>query len=219
REIEKGIRGFWRLNPSTLPSTSAIQSQTTSGIQRCHGSGLTRINSSFGAWWRPCLLRLKEFMACYRISHQNVHACWRTLYSSWKPNGLVSKSFFCKLSSLGCSTRKYCSSIPCKRDFRGGRNSLNSGVCSVVRPFSSTAISTSAQTAEAIDESTILNSATSDDVQTTMTPSNGRVMLIDGTSIIYRAYYKLLARLHHGHLSHADGNGDWVLTIFRALSL
>ncbi|KAL9437134.1 hypothetical protein AB3S75_023053 [Citrus x aurantiifolia] len=50
-------------------------------------------------------------------------------------------------------------------------------------------------------------------------PSNGRVMLIDGTSIIYRAYYKILAKLHHGHLSHADGNGDWVLTIFSALSL
>ncbi|CAN6485421.1 unnamed protein product [Victoria cruziana] len=26
------------------------------------------------------------------------------------------------------------------------------------------------------------------------------------------------ARLHHGHLEHADGNGDWVLTIFSALS-
>ncbi|KAK4740926.1 hypothetical protein SAY87_024514 [Trapa incisa] len=49
--------------------------------------------------------------------------------------------------------------------------------------------------------------------------SNGRVMLIDGTSIIYRAYYKLLAKLNHGHLSNADGNGDWVLTIFTALSL
>lgn len=49
--------------------------------------------------------------------------------------------------------------------------------------------------------------------------SSGRVMLIDGTSVIYRAYYKLLAKLHHGHLSNADGNGDWVLTIFAALSL
>ncbi|XP_009115907.1 flap endonuclease Xni isoform X2 [Brassica rapa] len=49
--------------------------------------------------------------------------------------------------------------------------------------------------------------------------SNGRVMLIDGTSIIYRAYYKILARLNHGHLTHADGNADWVLTIFSALSL
>jgi hypothetical protein len=25
--------------------------------------------------------------------------------------------------------------------------------------------------------------------------------------------------VHHGHMSHADGNGDWVLTIFTALSL
>ncbi|XP_023543412.1 uncharacterized protein LOC111803303 isoform X2 [Cucurbita pepo subsp. pepo] len=50
-------------------------------------------------------------------------------------------------------------------------------------------------------------------------PSDARVMLIDGTSIIYRAYHKLLAKLHHGHLSHADGNGDWVLTIFTAMSL
>nr|VDC62361.1 unnamed protein product [Brassica rapa] len=55
--------------------------------------------------------------------------------------------------------------------------------------------------------------------------SNGRVMLIDGTSIIYRAYYKLLGilstlhMLNHGHLTHADGNADWVLTIFSALSL
>ncbi|XP_057419298.1 uncharacterized protein LOC130713545 isoform X2 [Lotus japonicus] len=48
---------------------------------------------------------------------------------------------------------------------------------------------------------------------------NGRVMLVDGTSVIHRAYYKLLAKLHHGHLTHADGNGDWVLTIFTALSL
>ncbi|KAJ6833143.1 uncharacterized protein M6B38_341220 [Iris pallida] len=48
---------------------------------------------------------------------------------------------------------------------------------------------------------------------------NNRVMLIDGTGIMYRSYYKLLAKLQHGHLEHADGNGDWVLTIFTALSL
>ncbi|KAI0516661.1 hypothetical protein KFK09_009338 [Dendrobium nobile] len=48
---------------------------------------------------------------------------------------------------------------------------------------------------------------------------NNRVMFVDGTSILYRSYYKLLARLHHGHLEHADGNGDWVLTIFTALSM
>lgn len=27
-----------------------------------------------------------------------------------------------------------------------------------------------------------------------------------------------IAKLSHGYLEHADGNGDWVLTIFTALS-
>ncbi|WOL03051.1 hypothetical protein Cni_G11771 [Canna indica] len=49
-------------------------------------------------------------------------------------------------------------------------------------------------------------------------PLNNRVMLVDGTAIMYRSYYKLLAKLRHGQLEHADGNGDWVLTIFTALS-
>ncbi|KAK6118636.1 hypothetical protein DH2020_047628 [Rehmannia glutinosa] len=48
---------------------------------------------------------------------------------------------------------------------------------------------------------------------------NNRPVLIDVAIVIIKAYYKLLAKLHHGHLSHADGNGDWVLTIFSALSL
>ncbi|XP_038983528.1 5'-3' exonuclease isoform X2 [Phoenix dactylifera] len=48
---------------------------------------------------------------------------------------------------------------------------------------------------------------------------NNRVMLVDGTAIMYRSYYKLIAKLHRGLLEHADGNGDWVLTIFTALSL
>lgn len=29
----------------------------------------------------------------------------------------------------------------------------------------------------------------------------------------------LIARLHHGCLTNADGNGDWVLTIFTAMSM
>lgn len=48
--------------------------------------------------------------------------------------------------------------------------------------------------------------------------ANGRLMLIDGTAAMYRGYYKLMASLHYGNLEHADGNGDWVLSIFKALS-
>ncbi|KAH9310687.1 hypothetical protein KI387_025722, partial [Taxus chinensis] len=49
--------------------------------------------------------------------------------------------------------------------------------------------------------------------------SSDRLMLIDGTHVVYRAYYKIMAMLRHGGLEHADGNGDWVLTIFKAISI
>lgn len=48
--------------------------------------------------------------------------------------------------------------------------------------------------------------------------ANGRLMVIDGTAAMYRSYYQLMASLHYGNLEHADGNGDWVLSIFKALS-
>ncbi|KAL0290154.1 UNVERIFIED_CONTAM: DNA polymerase I [Sesamum calycinum] len=104
-------------------------------------------------------------------------------------------------------------------DFCRGSRSLSSGLCKGVRHISSSGISTSSQNAQTVSQNTVSDSAIGEEGAATSSPSNGRVMLIDGTSIIYRAYYKLLAKLHHGHLSHADGNGDWVLTIFSALSL
>ncbi|KAG5143668.1 hypothetical protein JHK82_019363 [Glycine max] len=51
-----------------------------------------------------------------------------------------------------------------------------------------------------------LGSAVNAERVTNSDPLNGRVMIID-------------AKLHHGHLTHADGNGDWVLMMFTALSL
>ncbi|KAK4387913.1 hypothetical protein Sango_2397900 [Sesamum angolense] len=115
--------------------------------------------------------------------------------------------------------RTYSSSYPLKKDFCRGSRSLSSGLCKGVRHISSSGISTSSQNAQTVSQNTVSDSAIGEEGAATSSPSNGRVMLIDGTSIIYRAYYKLLAKLHHGHLSHADGNGDWVLTIFSALSL
>ncbi|KAL0322742.1 UNVERIFIED_CONTAM: DNA polymerase I [Sesamum angustifolium] len=135
--------------------------------------------------------------------------------------------------------RTYSSSYPLKKDFCRGSRSLSSGLCKGVCHISSSGISTSSQNAQTVSQNTVSDSAIREEGAATSSPSNGRVMLIDGTSIIYRAYYKLLvmpwitytsakadqyswfiiAKLHHGHLSHADGNGDWVLTIFSALSL
>lgn len=108
-----------------------------------------------------------------------------------------------KLKTIGDSRRTYSSRIIFKK---------------VLQPVSSRGVSTAAQNAM-LSEGSLFDSPLREDGSTAINPSNGRVMLIDGTSIIYRAYYKLIAKLHHGHLSHADGNGDWVLTIFSALSL
>ncbi|KAI5065178.1 hypothetical protein GOP47_0019873 [Adiantum capillus-veneris] len=46
-----------------------------------------------------------------------------------------------------------------------------------------------------------------------------RLILIDGKAVVYRAYYKLMARLQHGELMNdTSGDSDWVLTVFTALS-
>ncbi|KAL8030574.1 hypothetical protein ABFS82_14G291200 [Erythranthe guttata] len=156
-------------------------------------------------------------MACFHIPQ--IHGVWRGIYCCVGKNLSVNKRICHKLITVGNPRRTYSSSTLLKKDFCQGCRSLNSGFCEVGGRSFSRGISASAQNAHTLSESTLSDSDTRDDVSTSISPSNGRVMLIDGTSIIYRAYYKLLAKLHHGHLKHADGNGDWVLTIFSALSL
>lgn len=77
------------------------------------------------------------------------------------------------------------------QDFCKGCRDLNSGIFKILHPISLRGIRTSAQNA-ARSQSTIVDSAIHEDGLTDISPSNGRVMLIDGTSIIYRAYYKLI---------------------------
>ncbi|XP_010515651.1 PREDICTED: uncharacterized protein LOC104791452 isoform X2 [Camelina sativa] len=112
--------------------------------------------------------------------------------------------------SLSRSAKYYCSSA-CN---------LKAAVSEFSNEVASGSILASSKTEDVAPE-LIKNSFKSEERAATSaaSSSNGRVMLIDGTSIIYRAYYKLLARLNHGHLAHADGNADWVLTIFSSLSL
>ncbi|KAL7219611.1 hypothetical protein ACSBR2_012633 [Camellia fascicularis] len=112
-----------------------------------------------------------------------------------RPSSVLFKKDYCKLSS---GLDSDLSGVP------SASSSGNMGISTYEEPLCQNEVSDSFK---GVEKSANLDS------------SNGRVMLIDGTSIIYRAYYKLLAKLHHGHLSHADGNGDWVLTISTALSL
>ncbi|XP_070033473.1 uncharacterized protein [Nicotiana tomentosiformis] len=139
-------------------------------------------------------------MACHQLSH-----CLRTLFhlgskKIWfaqLPSGNFSSSRFRKLHPI-CSL----STSP-----------LNRGYCRAVSSANNV------ETEQLLRRNVLFDFPHTQIKSPNLDPSNGRVMLIDGTSIIYRAYYRLLAKLHHGHLSHADGNGDWVLTIFTALSL
>ncbi|XP_057777528.1 uncharacterized protein LOC130996012 isoform X2 [Salvia miltiorrhiza] len=156
-------------------------------------------------------------MACFQIPHQQLHIFWRTSYCCGRSLSVKQKLGH-KLTSSGDSGRSY-SRLLFKKDSCKVRPSLSSGFCKVLQPICLRGVSTAAQNAT-LSQSTLLDTAPREDGSTAaLNPSNGRVMLIDGTSIMYRAYYKLIAKLHHGHLSHADGNGDWVLTIFSALSL
>ncbi|KAL9832082.1 putative DNA-directed DNA polymerase [Arabidopsis thaliana] len=128
---------------------------------------------------------------------------WRNLCFPRSVGNLCNRNCSLISPSLARSAKYYCSSV-------------------AVSEFSNEAASGSILTSisEDVTPQSIKYPFKSEErVASTAASSNGRVMLIDGTSIIYRAYYKLLARLNHGHLAHADGNADWVLTIFSSLSL
>ncbi|KAF8099771.1 hypothetical protein N665_0237s0026 [Sinapis alba] len=124
---------------------------------------------------------------------------WRNLCFTRRIENLCNRrrNYSLITPSLSRTTKCFCSST-CNLDATVSQFSKSQHLA----PPASSTIKSEAKAA--------INAASSND---------GRVMLIDGTSIIYRAYYKLLARLNHGHLTHADGNADWVLTIFSALSL
>ncbi|KAK6930485.1 DNA polymerase I-like, H3TH domain [Dillenia turbinata] len=155
------------------------------------------------------ILQFYELMACCKASHHYLSSLWRGFHCP-RTNSLltsrVRKSHFCcfKTSNPSLfSAKGYCQLA----------NHLDSDT-------SSTACATSFQnlgSEQTLRQDSLF--ALANCTERSLNTSNGRVMLIDGTSIIYRAYYKLLAKLHHGYLKHADGNGDWVLTIFTALSL
>eukprot|EP00268_Persea_americana_P034679 TRINITY_DN34299_c0_g2_i6.p1 TRINITY_DN34299_c0_g2~~TRINITY_DN34299_c0_g2_i6.p1 ORF type:complete len:423 (+),score=83.36 TRINITY_DN34299_c0_g2_i6:211-1479(+) len=156
-------------------------------------------------------------MACYQYSHHHVHSFWRNLQC------LGGKfSIFQRIGYNMCYNQLKIYSYP-RFTSKKGYCKLSSGLESNFSELGRAAISQSTLGMSSEAERTMLQDKPADSSKSKkgVNDSNslgGRVMLIDGTSVMYRAYYKLLARLNHGHLEHADGNGDWVLTIFTALS-
>ncbi|KAL5781240.1 hypothetical protein ACOSP7_006269 [Xanthoceras sorbifolium] len=150
--------------------------------------------------------------------HLRVNTLWRSFNcfgrdfsrpQRIRSNSSNIKGFILTHPSSSQSTKGFCSLS----------YSLSSTCLGVAHATFQSSVVTSSRSEQTLYQETLFPSVKGQEKEVNVNPSNGRVMLIDGTSIIYRAYYKLLAKLHHGHLSHADGNGDWVLTIFSALSL
>lgn len=157
-------------------------------------------------------------MACYQYSHVHIPFIWRSFarlgrnLSRAQENGSYlwnPKKPYLIFPHLKLSRKGYCNLS----------NHVKSSLAGVVHATSLSNVVIPSESEQTVYQDALLNSARCEEKALNNNPSDGRVMLIDGTSIIYRAYYKLLAKLHHGYLSHADGNGDWVLTIFTALSL
>ncbi|XP_056161348.1 uncharacterized protein LOC115689741 isoform X3 [Syzygium oleosum] len=150
-------------------------------------------------------------MACHQSASVHVHSLWRCFICSWS-NLTRARS----IGRLNPANRLPIS--PRKGHYMLAKCSFSTlpGVATETSPRNSVIPS---KTSPSVGQDALLDPVNQEEREAKADPSSGRVMLIDGTSVIYRAYYKLLARLHHGHLPHADGNGDWVLTIVTALSL
>ncbi|XP_026421145.1 uncharacterized protein LOC113317210 isoform X2 [Papaver somniferum] len=129
-------------------------------------------------------------IACFRVSHSIRRSCGRS--------GIPQLMVGYNISDKQQSGFILCSSSP------KGYCKLSDGLESESRGINSTVVNL----ANRVEQSVKLNNT-----------SKGRVMLIDGTYMIYRAYHKILARLDRDCYWNADGNGDWVYTISRALSL
>lgn len=48
--------------------------------------------------------------------------------------------------------------------------------------------------------------------------SQRSLLLLDGNAVLYRAYFKIMAKVHYGGLKDMGSEADWVLTVFTALS-
>ncbi|XP_024520443.1 uncharacterized protein LOC9660561 isoform X6 [Selaginella moellendorffii] len=54
--------------------------------------------------------------------------------------------------------------------------------------------------------------------QSSSTLSKGRILLVDGSAVIFRAYYKVMAKAHHNLIPELESEADWVLTVFTAFT-
>lgn len=156
--------------------------------------------------------------SCFRVSHSYLNSLWRSCCCH-RPGGerllipqLMSGFSPCFSISSSSSRKGYCK-------LSDGLKTESPRIVTHAATLHGNLVGNT-EIERVVSGGNFVNLDNRDEVKGgTVSGSNGRVMLIDGTSIIYRAYYKLLARLERDNLPNADGNGDWVYTIFSALSL
>ncbi|XP_042512769.1 DNA polymerase I isoform X2 [Macadamia integrifolia] len=156
-------------------------------------------------------------MACHWSSLHRVQLLWQSVHCLGRSRSIRSGDNMC-FYQLHSWFRPY-SSVVLRKGYCWPSHCLKLGLSTTARAAIHTNLQIGSNSKDLDIQDALLDSAKHEDKDLNPNSLNGRVMLIDGTSVLYRAYYKLLARLHHGSLFSADGNGDWVLTIFTALSL
>ncbi|XP_057815172.2 uncharacterized protein LOC131028835 isoform X2 [Cryptomeria japonica] len=155
-------------------------------------------------------------MACCWVSHQHLRTLWRPLS---KLEGIFPQV----IERQESSARSHISVHVQERYFSASLNLKESfKLLDYQNPPRSYELSKNKKsTIPVVIETGKINNPAASEVNSNGagSTSSARLMLIDGTHVVYRAYYKIMANLRHGGLQHADGNGDWVLTIFKAISI
>jgi hypothetical protein len=95
-------------------------------------------------------------------------------------------------------------------------NNVKSSLPGVIHATSLSNVVIPSESEQILRQDALLNSAKREEGALNTNPSDGRVMLIDGTSIMYRAYYRLLGILFY-FLSWVISN-DFIRTELELLS-
>uniref|UniRef100_A0A3Q7FL09 5'-3' exonuclease alpha-helical arch N-terminal domain-containing protein n=1 Tax=Solanum lycopersicum TaxID=4081 RepID=A0A3Q7FL09_SOLLC len=107
-------------------------------------------------------------MACHQLLHCQIQSMWRTVFHL---GSKLSNSHFRRLHPI----------YPLS-------TSLHKGYCRISEPIYAKNIDTD----QVVRRDGLFDTPHTEIRSTNIDPSNGKLMLIDGTSIIYRAYYRLL---------------------------
>ncbi|KAK7814652.1 hypothetical protein CFP56_002813 [Quercus suber] len=138
-----------------------------------------------------CKVCCYEFMASYQSSLVHIHSFWSS-FTCLGRNSLRTLN----IGNYLCNLKRSYVILPSYRLSRKGYCNLsNNAKLSLTGVANATSLNNVIIPSDILRQDAQLNLAKCEERALNANPSDGRVMLIDGTSIIYRAYYKLLGML------------------------